>query len=297
MSLKQIYFLVLLSFVGFRASAGSDPYEEHTLVTMRMIGHQLLLADGDSNSRVLPITKIDNRYKIEFSDSLAFEPDYLAYMVDSILIENRIASSYILEVTECDSSLVIYSYEVAKNKDSSLLPCFGRNQPKGCYSIFIRVMSPPIPFTFESEEDNTLKSMIGSDSDEPRDNSSLYYIIALGSIILFSIYGMNRRPAKNTSHLIPIGSFHFDQKNMSLIKGNRSEDLTGKETDLLQLLHQHINSTVDREVILKEVWRDEGAYIGRTLDVYISKLRKKFESDPKVNFINVRGIGYKMTMD
>ena len=82
-----------------------------------------------------------------------------------------------------------------------------------------------------------------------------------------------------------------------MIKGKEKQDLTGKESDLLQLLYFHINSTVDRDVLLKEVWRDEGAYIGRTLDVYISKLRKKFESDPAISFINVRGVGYKMTLD
>jgi DNA-binding response OmpR family regulator len=63
------------------------------------------------------------------------------------------------------------------------------------------------------------------------------------------------------------------------------------------LLNNTVNNTVEKEIILKEVWGDEGDYVGRTLDVFISKLRKKLESDDKVKIVNVRGVGYKLVVN
>ena len=63
------------------------------------------------------------------------------------------------------------------------------------------------------------------------------------------------------------------------------------------MLYNAANTTVERDVILNMVWGDEGDYIGRTVDVFISKLRKKLEFDSKVKIVNVRGVGYKLIMD
>ena len=75
-----------------------------------------------------------------------------------------------------------------------------------------------------------------------------------------------------------------------------SMQLSGKETDLLLLLCAHENQTLQRDQILRLVWEDEGDYIGRTLDVFISKLRKKLEADPRVKIMNIRGVGYKLVV-
>ena len=63
------------------------------------------------------------------------------------------------------------------------------------------------------------------------------------------------------------------------------------------MLYEKLNETVEKEVILKEVWGDEGDYVGRTLDVFISKLRKKLEADPNVKIVNIRGVGYKLVVE
>ena len=71
-------------------------------------------------------------------------------------------------------------------------------------------------------------------------------------------------------------------------------DLTGKEAELLNLLYENVNITVKKEEILHQVWGDEGVYEGRTLDVFISKLRKKLEYDESLRILNIRGVGYKL---
>ena len=73
-------------------------------------------------------------------------------------------------------------------------------------------------------------------------------------------------------------------------------ELTSKEADLLLLLCDSANTTVERENILKTVWGDEGSYVGRTLDVFISKLRKKLEADETIKILNIRGVGYRLVI-
>jgi DNA-binding response OmpR family regulator len=95
-------------------------------------------------------------------------------------------------------------------------------------------------------------------------------------------------------NVISIGKYEFDKINMELSYVDSKVELTGKEADLLLLLYRLKNETIEREQILKEVWGDEGDYVGRTLDVFISKLRKKLEADENVKIVNIRGVGYKL---
>ena len=66
---------------------------------------------------------------------------------------------------------------------------------------------------------------------------------------------------------------------------------------MLDLLYANLNQTVNREHILQVVWGDEGGYLGRTLDVFISKLRKKLDADSNLKIVNIRGIGYRMVLN
>lgn len=66
---------------------------------------------------------------------------------------------------------------------------------------------------------------------------------------------------------------------------------------MLDLLYTNLNQTVNREHILQVVWGDEGDYLGRTLDVFISKLRKKLGADSNLKIVNIRGIGYRMVLN
>lgn len=97
--------------------------------------------------------------------------------------------------------------------------------------------------------------------------------------------------------MISLGEYHFDKRNTELLIEQQRIELTSKEADLLLLLYNAANTTVERDVILNMVWGDEGDYVGRTLDVFISKLRKKLEFDSKVKIVNIRGVGYKLVMD
>ena len=172
---------------------------------------------------------------------------------------------------------------------SDIVPCKSRVQPKSCYNLIITILDTT---NTDSAINNTQKLDI--------ERNLLYFLITIIVFlilgILFILWKKNKKSRKDPN-LIPIGAYFFDKRNSELIIEHQKIELTSKEADLLLLLHNDANTTVERDVILNMVWGDEGDYVGRTLDVFISKLRKKLEFDSKVKIVNVRGIGYKLVMD
>ena len=91
------------------------------------------------------------------------------------------------------------------------------------------------------------------------------------------------------------GKFKFDlQKQILSIEGKTTK-LTTKEADLLTLLCQHANNMVDRMHALQIIWRSDNYFSARSMDVYITKLRKLLQDDPTIRTINVHGKGYKLS--
>lgn len=253
--------------------------QQHLEVSLRMIGHQLLLDAGDSTSRVLPIEIENNNCTIRFDAEFSFNPDDLKGLIDSVLNSADIQAEYILQVQHCQSEQIVYSYEVNEVGESDIVPCRSRDQPKSCYNIIVSFTS------IESSQSAIVQ---------------LHYfvvIILIMSLLSIFLYKYIRNRSKFKKHWISLGKYQFDHRNSILILKEQSTDLTSKEADLLLLLYKAINTTVNRDEILNQVWGDEGAYIGRTLDVFISKLRKKLEADPEIKIVNVRGVGYKLLVD
>lgn len=94
--------------------------------------------------------------------------------------------------------------------------------------------------------------------------------------------------------LFTIGDFEFDYDRQVLKDGNEERKLTSKESDLLRLLAQHENDTLDRTEALKKIWHDDSYFNARSMDVYIAKLRKYLKSDPNIELINVHGVGFRL---
>ena len=94
--------------------------------------------------------------------------------------------------------------------------------------------------------------------------------------------------------MITIGSALFDTINKKLIVNGKAIDLTGTETRLLLIFALSPNEIIEKSRIQKEIWEDEGVIVGRSLDMFISKLRKKLEFDPNIKIVVVRGKGYRL---
>lgn len=91
-----------------------------------------------------------------------------------------------------------------------------------------------------------------------------------------------------------IGAYFFDHTNQEIINGDRRQKISGKEADLLKLLCQYKNDILKREEALIKIWNDDNYFNSRSMDVYLSKLRKYFKEDPSVEIINIHGKGFKL---
>jgi len=105
------------------------------------------------------------------------------------------------------------------------------------------------------------------------------------------------KPQHDTTTLFSIGNFTFDSLNLLLSSPTEERRLTRKEASLLKLLCMNKNTLLSREVALETVWGENDYFIGRSMDVFITKLRKYLKSDPKVKIINVHGIGFKLEVN
>ena len=86
----------------------------------------------------------------------------------------------------------------------------------------------------------------------------------------------------------------FDTQKQTLNINNKSQKLTTKESELLSLLCQHVNEILERNYALKAIWVDDNYFNARSMDVYITKLRKLIKDDPTIEIINIHGKGYKL---
>lgn len=91
-----------------------------------------------------------------------------------------------------------------------------------------------------------------------------------------------------------IGKYHFDIKNQVLKLGNVEQKLTKKETRILTFLCENMNDIASREQILKNIWGNDDYFSGRSMDVFISKIRKYLAEDEHIQIINIHGVGFKL---
>ncbi len=105
---------------------------------------------------------------------------------------------------------------------------------------------------------------------------------------------LNRIRLKQNSESISLGSYVFNYKKQTLVFENESQLLTHRESELLYHLSEKKNEILDRTYILKKLWGDDDFFNARSMDVFITKLRKKLKKDENVQILNVRGFGYKL---
>lgn len=105
---------------------------------------------------------------------------------------------------------------------------------------------------------------------------------------------LKRGENENGTEIIKMGNYLFNVKNQTLVLNGNTETLTHRESELLHHLIQHKNQVLDRSFILKKLWGDDDFFNARSMDVFITKLRKKLKNDASIQIINVRGYGYKL---
>jgi len=247
-------------------------------VLLRRIGHEILLQSGDSVSRVLPVEKIGaNEYRISFENAFTFQPESLVNTTRHLLAKDPLTGDYTVNVLNCSNASIAYGFAISSDKKDDVIACSGRKQPTARYMIDIK---------FKPTNINTVKkvSIWGG----------LPVLAFVGFIFLRSVKRRKVLPEIKDTDILTLGPVLFDAKNRKLIINEKTIDLTGTETRLLSIFAMSPNETIERSRLQKEIWEDEGVIVGRSLDMFISKLRKKLEPGASIKITVIRGKGYKL---
>lgn len=259
---------------------GSDEFGiSRREVLLRGIGHELLLQSGDSTSRVLPVEKIaEEEYRIRFEKDLIFRPDSLVGITRRLLAQDPLTHDYVVNVLNSGSSSVAYGYAISQDKKNDIVACVGRVQPRASYMINIK---------FKTAEINNTRNryLLGS----------LSILAFVGLFFLKSVKPRSVLPEEEQpTGLITLGSVSFDAQHHKLIINGMVTDLTRTESRVMHIFALSPNEIIERSRLQKEIWEDEGVIVGRSLDMFISKLRKKLEFDPNIKIVVIRGKGYRL---
>lgn len=267
--------------------------DKHLEIVLRTIGHQVLLHSKDSTSRVLPIKAVDeNTFRISFEKSFTFTPDTLMKLVHEQLAKTDRLGAYSVSVNDCYHNQTVFAYEV-NSASGDWRPCRGRLQKNGCYIIEI---SFPAKKSFNYAW--LLPGLI------PVAFAGLYFARKRNSVSVPQelIEEKVGESLSNETEPVPgiadhkkLGNFVFFESKGILSLNGENIELSVKEAKALRLLTSNQNQVVERDLLMRKIWEDDGVFvITRNVDVLISKLRKRLSADPSVKIVNVHGKGYKM---
>ena len=288
-------FLVVSLLVGQfawlnPASDATNPqrFGEKVNLALRRTGHHLLLASGDSTSRIPAVTKLnDNTYVLQLSKS--FDYNQLPVLLQASLSLHKINRNYDVAVLDCKTSELQLGYNFLDYTKNNDVPCGGRLQNQGCYNLKITFTEPQAPSNFPT---------------------SGGWLLALGSLLAGVAYFLwqQSKPKKQTAlaleetpiepeGVFSLGSSVFHFSNQTLQIADIHHSLTYREAKLLRLFAQFPNQILERDFILKSVWEDEGIVVSRSVDVFVSRLRKLLQADTALRIVAIHGVGYKLEVN
>lgn len=271
--MKWIMWVVLWG-CGVTLHSQSD---EHLTTVFRQIGHEWLWSLGDSSTQILPIHQVStNRYQIRYKRELGFQPDSLTQFFNQRMQHYAIPPPYQVFVKDCEAAQLLYSWEIYPDPKKSIIPCLGRSFPEACYYLEILLLTPP-----------------------PAKSKTAYLVAFLFLVCGAGGYWMfqKNKPIEPFDHANHerFGLFTLNTMTNVMQYQNQTTTLTDKEGRLLQLLLQAKGQVVERDALLKEVWEDdEGLLLTRSVDVFVSRLRKHLRADPNIKLVAVHGRGYRL---
>lgn len=287
---KYIYFgatfLVLIAIIWLSFTSNNHKevnFSERVKISLRDVGNQLLLENQDSTSLVLPVISLDaSTYTLSFERPLAITPNTIVNLVKESFKKAELPEEYFIEVIQCEDQEVAYSYGMFNDIERDIVPCVNRILPENCFMI---------------------KAHFTEKTTSPITKQSYIYVLLLALITLLSLpflerYFIRFRESKknntpDSSHTA-IGMFRFYPEQNKLVKEAVEIGLSKKECELLAIFVAQPNQVIRRDELTKRVWEDNGVIVGRSLDTYISKLRKKLQEDTSIKISNVHGVGYKL---
>jgi two-component system, OmpR family, response regulator len=158
----------------------------------------------------------------------------------------------------------------------------------------IRKMDKEIPILFLTAKSDTADKLEGFDSGGDDYLTKPFSTEEFHARVKALLKRVNLTNDEDNSPVIQLGSYLFDTENYVLTSANFEKILTKKEADILRMLCKYKNQVLSRDLLLNAVWGQDDYFVGRSLDVFITKLRKYLSEDSSIQITNVHGIGFKL---
>jgi hypothetical protein len=245
-------------------------------LALRRTADALLRQSGDSTSRVPTIEHTD-RYVWRVWLEQPFDYDQLPNLLQSSLDLYNIRQPYEVVIRRCDDAIIELGYHQRDVTQDKNVPCSGREMPEGCHFIEVAFTGLDAP----SYAAWNIWAGIG--------------LMLLGAAL--AVWWQHRskpKPQPNDVQWLTFGQSRLDVEGQILICNGTKQHLTFRETKLLRLFATHSGQLLERENILQQVWADEGILVGRSIDMFVSRLRKKLAADSSIAIVAVHGVGYRL---
>ena len=280
-----ILLLFVLPFFKNNKATGNNEsvhFSENVNLALRRTAHHLLIANGDSTTLILVVQQPDANTFIVQVDHL-FEYKKLPSILQESLDLHGIKRAYNVSVLNCKNGEIQLGYNFLDLNQKGGVPCAGRKQEPGCYNL-------KVSFYPETKTAST---------------GTNWWLLSFGSLFVafgFIVWKKRKDSLLQTTKEIKgqtdqkkhFGNSILDMPNLILISAGHSYNLTYREAKLLNLFTGNKNQVLERDFILKSVWEDEGIIVGRSVDVFVSRLRKMLQNDTSIKIAAVHGIGYRM---
>jgi hypothetical protein len=255
-------------------------------LALRRTAHHLLIEKGDSTSRI-PAVQHPNGTTFLIRLEHPFDYGRLPAILQQSLAVHQIKDNYDVAVLDCTNGELQLGYNFLDVTEKKEVPCGGRDQKRGCYNLQL---------TFNTPVSNQQKA------------TSNWWAWAVGFLLFGGAYIVWQKSGRNTDSALPLetapeaapdnliflGQLSFNATNQSVNVAGTTHPLTYREAKLLHLFVRHPNQLLTRDFILKSVWEDEGIIVGRSADVFVSRLRKLLQPDPTIRIVAVHGVGYRL---
>ncbi|MEN0003791.1 MAG: winged helix-turn-helix domain-containing protein [Bacteroidota bacterium] len=274
MSLLCFLCMLLLALAQSRALPDQQLSKKRAHLAVRAIGDELLTAAHDFDTPVQAVQEIDEHtLRLSFKNPIPINPDSLGLLALKH-IHSEVAPRAIVNVLEVASGKVVYGFEI-NHSDQKTIPCLGRNLPASAYYIDI---------SFYKHQPTLLGlnavtiGMIG------------FVLVAFALLGIFLFKKRSQNPTHHT--ILQVKGIKLDLDTNQIVTSDKRIKLTNKETQIIGILFKNEGQLVSRAYLTQEVWLKQGVVTSRSLDMYISRLRKKLKEVSNAEIVNQHGKGY-----
>lgn len=281
--LIKLFSISLIFIHSFATIEAEELQADKINLAIRRSLDQMLRSTQDSTTRIPVIHQInDNTWQSEEMSFLNY--DLLPHLLQESFDIYNIKDNYHVALKSCIGDEIFLGYIKFDLNDTITTPCKGRDRNDDCQILEIQ---------FTNQNPNKTKAT----------NRHWYIIFPFLLALLGLIYKLrNKTTVSNeskrlkTQNTLFIGQTKLDTSTHHLIYKDKIQKLTYREAKLLQYFIDHQGKILDRETLLQNVWGDEGIQVSRSLDVFVSRIRKYIQDDNSIEIATIHGVGYRLDL-